>query len=37
VRAELLPALPTGRAHAATNRYFDLPPRLPVHLAIVNE
>jgi hypothetical protein len=27
----------TGRAHAATNRHFDLPPRLPVHLATVNE
>jgi hypothetical protein len=23
-----------SRSHAATNRYFDLPPRLPVHLAI---
>jgi hypothetical protein len=35
VRAELLPTLPTGRSHAATDRHFDLPPRLPVHLAIV--
>src|SRR4030095_6897716 len=31
VRAELLPALPAGSAHAPAHRYLDLPSRLSLH------
>ena len=33
VRAELLPALPAGRAHGAARGHLDLPPRIPLHRA----
>ena len=31
LRAELLPALPSGRTHGAGDRHVDLPPRLSLH------